>query len=155
MSLTSECESSHTTHNEGCPHLSSQIAHKNYCKSSECLSVRNTSFPNHPNGHNFINWLYCPECGAKGGLYGYSPDFELRCDGCDNELTVTLGQTPPFNKVKPRDIKEAAERHTENWPWPYQQINPARKLREMDDDEVARQLEQAGYHELVEVLEDE
>lgn len=102
-----------------------------------------------------MNWLYCPECGGKAGMYRYSPDFELRCDECGHEKTVVLGQTPPFHKVKPKDIEEAAERHSEHGPAPYQRINPARKLREMDDDEVARELEQAGYHELVDTLRGE
>lgn len=117
--------------------------------------MRNVSFPNRPNGYDFINWLYCPECGGKAGMYRYSPEFELYCSECDHELTVVLGQTPPFHKVKPRDIEEAAERHTENGALPFQQVDPARKLREMDDDKVARELERAGYHELAETLKDE
>ncbi|WP_439028085.1 hypothetical protein [Haloarchaeobius sp. DT45] len=110
--------------------------------------MRNIDFPHRPNGYEFINWLYCPECGSKAGMYRYSPDFELRCDECDNEMTVTLGQTPPFHKVEPKHIEQAAERDSEHGAMPFQQINPARKLREMDDDEVARALEKAGYHDL-------
>lgn len=111
-----------------------------------------SDFPHRPNGYDFINWLYCPECGGKAVLCQYSPEFKLQCDECGHEKTVVIGQTPPFHKIKPRDIEEGSGRHTENGPLPYQQMDPARKLREMDDTEVVRQLERAGYHDLADIL---
>lgn len=85
-------------------------------------------------------------------MYRYSPDFELSCDECGHEMSVTLGQTPPFHKVTPKHIEQAAERNSEHGAMPYQRINPAMKLREMDDEKVVRELEKAGYHELAETL---
>lgn len=92
---------------------------------------------------------------GKAGAYRYSPRFEFFCHECDEEMEIVLGVTPPFHKVTPRDIEEDVERHTEHGPAPAQEITPGRKLREMDDEDVARELSRAGYHDLADILEGE
>lgn len=116
--------------------------------------MRDIDFPHRPNGYEFINWLYCPECGGKAGAYRYSPRFEFYCNDCGEEMEVILGVTPPFHKVTPRDIEDGIERHTEHGPTGTQEITPGRKLREMSDEQVARELSRAGYHDLADILEE-
>lgn len=67
-------------------------------------------------------------------------------------MDVTLGVTPPFHRVKPRDIEQAAEQNAERDPMPYQQISVSRKLKELDDEEVAQELERGGYSDLADRL---
>lgn len=115
--------------------------------------MRDVEFPNRPNGYEFLNWLYCPECGSKASINRYSPRFELSCHECGEEMDVVLGVTPPFHKVTPKDIEHAAEQNAGRDSMPYQQISVSRKLRELDDTEVARELEKAGYSDLADRLE--
>lgn len=113
--------------------------------------MRDIDFPYRPNGYEFINWLYCPECGGEAGAYRYSPRFELVCHECDEEMELVLGVTPPFHNVTPRDIEDGIERHREG-ATSTQKITPGRKLRKMSDEEVARELSRAGYHGLADQL---
>lgn len=110
-------------------------------------------FPHRPNGYEFINWLYCPECGSKAGMHRYSPRFELMCSNpdCDEEMELVLGVTPPFHKVTPHDIEAGVEAEQDSV-MPFQSINLAKKMRELGDEDVADELERAGYTELADEL---